>query len=139
MTQLDTYVFFDGNCDEAMRFYEKALGGKLEAVRKFDEAPVACPEGAAGRVMHASLLLGGRRLMASDTVPKYAHEGDKHFAISLNVGTPEEARRLFDALAEGGTVLMPLDKTFWSEAFGMLSDRFGIQWMIGVTNTMCAQ
>lgn len=131
MTQLDTYLFFDGTCADAMRFYEKTLGGKLEALMKFDDGPAPCPEGAAGRVMHACLRLGDRMLMASDTVPKYPHEGSKGFAVSFNLATREDARRVFDALAEGGKVTMPLDKTFWTEAFGMLVDRFGVPWMIG--------
>lgn len=129
--QLDTYLFFDGDCAEAMRFYERTLGGKLEAMMNFDEGPAPCPEGGAGRVMHACLALGDRKLMASDTVPKFPHEGARGFSVSLGVATKEEARRLFDALSEGGQVLMPLERTFWTEAFGMVRDRFGVPWMIG--------
>lgn len=131
MTQLDTYLFFDGNCAEAMRFYQEALGGKIEDIMKYGDGPQSCAEGAKDRVMHASLLLGDRRLMASDThVPcSAAHQG---FAVAYNVATKEEARRVFDALAAGGKVTMPLEKTFWTEAFGMLTDRFGIPWMIGI-------
>lgn len=130
MNELDTYLFFDGNCAEAMRFYERTLGGKLEAMMRFDEGPAPCPEGGAGRIMHASLTLGARRLLASDTVPKYPHEGFKGFNISIGYASTDEARRVFDALADGGKVMMPLQKTFWSEAFGMVADRFGVPWMI---------
>lgn len=131
-TQLDAYLFFDGTCAEAMRFYERALGGKLEAMMKFGEGPPgSCEEGDEERIMHASLLVDGRRLMASDTVKKYPLEGHSGFAVALHVPSVDGARRAFDALAEGGKVNMPLDKTFWAEAFGMLVDRFGVSWMIG--------
>lgn len=140
MTQLDTYLFFDGNCAEAMRFYQEALGGKIEGIMKYGDGPQACPEAARDRVMHASLLVGDRRLMGSDTPANYPHEGNKGFAVAYNLATKEEARRIFDALAAGGTVTMPLDKTFWTEAFGMLTDRFGIPWMIGVgSDANCVQ
>jgi len=131
MNELDTYLFFDGNCAEAMRFYEQTFAGKLEAMMKFDEGPAPCPEGGAGRIMHASLDLGGRRLLASDTVPKYPHLGFAGFSVSLGFASADEARRVFDALADGGKVMMPLGKTFWSEVFGMVTDRFGVPWMIG--------
>ncbi|MDI3283890.1 VOC family protein [Polyangium sp. 15x6] len=131
MNELDTYLFFDGNCAEAMRFYERTFGGKIEFMMKFDEGPAPCPEGGAGRIMHASLTVGARRLLASDTVPKYPHEGFKGFSVSLGFPTKAEAQRVFDALADGGKVMMPLEKTFWSEAFGMVTDRFGVPWMIG--------
>ena len=133
MTQLDTYLFFDGTCAEAMRFYQEALGGKIEGIMKYGDGPQPCPEAAKDRVMHASLLVGDRRLMASDThVP--CSEGNKGFAVAYNLATREDAQRVFAALAAGGKVTVPLEKTFWTEAFGMLTDRFGIPWMIGVTS-----
>lgn len=81
--------------------------------------------------MHASLNLDGRRLMASDTPATHSNKGMSGFALSLNYPTTDEARRVFNALAEGGTVTMPMEKTFWAEAFGMLTDRFGTPWMVG--------
>jgi PhnB protein len=125
------YLFFDGNCAEAMRFYERALGGKLEALMTHAQSPVAAqtPPGSANRIMHASLNLGDHRLMASDAMPGH-YEGMKGFSLSLSYPTAAEAKRVFDALAEGGKVTMPLDKTFWAEAFGMLVDRFGTPWMV---------
>lgn len=128
--QIDAYLFFDGNCAEAMRSYERVLGGKLELMKFDDGPPGTCPEGAAGRIMHACLVTGGRRLMASDTVPKYPLQGHHGFAVSAAFPTVDEARRVFDALAEGGRVNMPLEKTFWVDAFGMVADRFGVPWMI---------
>ena len=134
MPVLDSYLFFDGQCADAMRFYARTLGGTLEAVMTYAQAPdpAQCPPGADDRVMHASLLLDGRRLMASDVPPAMAADARpmKGFALSLGYPTTAEARRVFDALAQGGQVTMPMTKTFWAEAFGMLTDRFGTAWMV---------
>lgn len=132
MAKIDTYLFFDGTCAEAMRFYEKVLGGKLQALMQYkDGPPGACAAGAEDRVMHAALVVGDRMLMASDTVPKFGHDGNKGFAVSLMFDTAAEAQRAFDALADGGKVEMPLAASFFMETFGTLTDRFGIPWMIG--------
>jgi PhnB protein len=133
MSQLDAYLFFDGTCAEAMRFYERTLNGKLQMMLKNSEAPAAaqCPSGGADRIMHACVEVGGRRLMASDWMADQPFPGMGGFSLALNYPTVQEARRVFDALAEGGSVRMPLDKTFWVEAFGMLVDRFGTPWMVG--------
>lgn len=132
MTKITAYLFFNGNCAEAMRFYEGVLGGKLEMMKFGDGPPDVCPEGAADRVMHACLTtVDGQSLMASDVMPGQPDQGHKGFAVSLGFPTAAEAKRAFDALADGGKVAMPLDKTFWTEAFGMLTDRFGVEWMIG--------
>lgn len=134
MPALDSYLFFNGNCAEAMRFYERTLGGKLGPIMTYADSPEPeqCPAGARDLVMHASLVIDGRNLMASD-VPPGMHEakGMNGFALSLNYGSADEARRIFDALAEGGKVTMPMAKTFWAETFGMLTDRFGTPWMVG--------
>ena len=133
MTQLDNYLFFHGRCAEAMRFYEQTLGGKLEALFTYGESPDPehCPAGAKDLIMHARLQLGSGALMASDTPPGEAGKPMAGFALSLNYGTADEARRIFDALSQGGSVTMPMQKTFWSEAFGMFTDRFGTPWMVG--------
>lgn len=133
MPQLDSYLFFDGNCAEAMRFYESTLGGKMEMSMTYGEGPEAeqYPADSRGRIMHASLLIDGRSLMASDMPPNQPGKGMQGFALSLNYPTVDEARRVFDALGEGGKVDMPFGKTFWAEGFGMLTDRFGTPWMVG--------
>ena len=133
MPVLDSYLFFNGNCAEAMRFYERTLGGKIEMMMTYGESPQPehCPAGSKDRIMHARLVLDGRALMASDTPAGESNPGMNGFALSLNYPTPAEARRVFDALAAGGKVTMAMEKTFWSEAFGMLSDRFGTPWMVG--------
>jgi PhnB protein len=128
----DTYLFFNGNCAEAMRFYETTLGGKIETLLTYGQAPQPerCPAGSQERIMHASLTLDGRVLMAADTPAGQPNPGMHGFALSLNYATPAEALRTFDALADGGKVTMPMEKTFWAESFGMLTDRFGTSWMV---------
>ena len=138
MSQLEPYLFFDGNCAEAMRFYEKALGGKLEMMMKASEAPPEaskpCADGTApgngDAVLHACVMVEGRRLMASDWMSPDPYPGINGVSISLVYPTVEEAKRKFDALAAGGKVIMPLGKTFWIESFGMLTDQYGANWMI---------
>ncbi len=131
MAQLDTYLFFDGTCAEAMRFYQRVLGGKLDMMTNA-QSPVAdqTPPGSGDRILHARLDIGGRLLMASDAMVGKPYEGMKGFSLSLIFATPDEAKHVFDALADGGRVVMPLDKTFWADAFGMLVDRFGTSWMV---------
>ncbi|SBT05600.1 3-demethylubiquinone-9 3-methyltransferase domain-containing protein [Candidatus Accumulibacter aalborgensis] len=132
MSQLDTYLFFDGTCAEAMRFYEKTLGGTLEMMMTQAEAPAsACvPAGSPERIMHASLALGDRRLMASDTMSGQPFEGMHGFSLSLSYPSVAAANEVFAALSAGGKVTMPMSQTFWVESFGMLVDRFGTAWMI---------
>ena len=131
MPQLDTYLFFDGNCAEAMRFYERTLGGKL-FMMTHRESPMGAqtPPGSADRIMHARLDLDGRILMASDSMVGQPYEGMHGFSLSLVYPTVEEARKVFDALAQKGKVTMPMQETFWVEVFGMLTDRFGTGWMV---------
>jgi PhnB protein len=129
---LEPYLFFDGNCADAMRFYEKALDGKLEMLMKASEAPVPsehtkdAPDG----VLHACVVIDGRKLMASDWMAQEPYPGMKGVSIALDYPTVGEAKKKFEALATGGRVNMPLDKTFWVESFGMVTDKFGTNWMI---------
>ena len=136
MTNLDPYLFFDGNCAEAMRFYERTLGGKIEMMMTHKDAPPsenAMPPGMADRIMHARLAFGNgeRVLMASDAMAGHPYDKMQGFSLSWTVATAADAKRVFDALAQGGEVRMPMQKTFWTEAFGMLVDRFGTPWMVG--------
>ena len=131
--QLQPYLMFDGRCEEAAKFYEKALGAKIEKVVRFKDSPDPgmCPGPDGEKVMHMSLRIGDQALLASDGQcggkPSF-----KGFSLSLNVPNEAEANRLFSALSNGGQVQMPLAKTFFSPAFGMLADRFGVSWMIHV-------
>ena len=133
MSKVAPYLFFDGNCAEAMRFYERTLGGKLETMFKAGEGPPgSAPPGTENRIMHAHLSLGDSHLMASDWMSPEPYERMQGFHVSLHCSSVEEGRRSFEALAEGGKVHMPFEKTFWAEGFGMLADRFGTPWMVNV-------
>jgi PhnB protein len=132
MPQLDSYLFFDGNCAEAMRFYERTLGGKIEMMMTNAQSPMGAQAspGNADRIMHARLVIDGRALMASDWMAGQPYEGMKGFSLALVYPTAAEAKKIFGALSDGGKVTMPMEKTFWAEAFGMLVDRFGTPWMV---------
>lgn len=132
MKAITPYLFFNGNCAEAMRFYETTLGGRIDLLMTFADAPPGqCPPDTdPSHVMHAHLTAGELMLMASDGMSDAKQPGAQHFALSLSFDTVEEARKAFEALSAGGSVTMPLGPTFWSQAFAMLTDRFGTPWMI---------
>jgi len=133
MTQVIAYLGFDGNCAEAMRFYEQALGGKLEVLMSGADSPMAgqMPKEFLHRIMHARLALpGGGLLYAGDTPTNVPYEGIKGVSIAIDYPTVAEAQRVFDALAAGGRVTMAMQETFWARRFGMLVDRFGTPWIV---------
>jgi PhnB protein len=129
--QLSPYLLFNGQCEEAFKFYEKALGGKIEAISRFGESPMAhhVPAEWANKVMHASLNIDGMILMGSDPPPG-RYQPPQGFSVTLSTKDPAETERIFHALEQGGKVEMPVQKTFWSARFGMLVDQFGIPWMV---------
>ncbi len=131
MNPLDPYLFFEGDCAEAMRFYGEVLGGKPELMRE-DQAPGAKPPvpGKKPLILHARLPVQGGTLLASDWMADRPYEPKQGFYVSLSCASVAEARRVFDAFAEGGKVNLAFDKTFWSEGFGMVVDRFGTPWMV---------
>lgn len=134
-TLIQPYLFFAGRCEEALAFYGKALGARVDMMMRFNESPEAPPPGSLQpgfekKIMHAQFRVGGNTLMASDGCGPEA--GFSGFSLSLTVPTGAEAERAFSALSEGGKVTMPLAKTFWSPLFGMLTDKFGIGWMVSV-------
>ncbi len=126
------YLNFPGNCEEAMTFYHKVLGGELGTMMRFKGSPaeehVSDPAWL-DKVMHTELTLGEYKIMASDTPPQMFKKPEGYH-INLGPKDTEEGKRLFDALAEGGTVTMPFEPSFWAKGFGMLTDRFGINWMV---------
>jgi PhnB protein len=133
MTQAIAYLGFNGNCAEAMRFYEKALGGKIEMMMTGAQSPIAdqLPKEFGDRVMHACLVLpGGGTIYAGDCPGNMPYEGIKGVSIAIDYPTVEEAERIFNTLAEGGQVTMPLAETFWAGRFGMCVDRFGTPWIV---------
>jgi PhnB protein len=129
--QINPYLFYDGNCEAAFKFYEKALGAKIEMLLRNEEAPESMPSPPErkNKIMHAKISIGGQVLMASDAPPDRFHK-QQGFAVSLTFGDPVEAERKFKALSEGGSMNMPFGKTFFSRGFGMCVDRFGIPWMV---------
>jgi PhnB protein len=130
-TQLSPYLNFNGTCAEAFKFYERVLGGRLEALMTNAESPVAnqVPADQRDRVLHARLVVGDTVLMASDAPPEY-YSKPQGFFVSIQADDAAAGERIFQALAEGGSVTMPFERTFWAERFGMLVDRFGIPWMV---------
>ena len=130
------YLFFEGRCEEAIEFYRQALGAEVQMLLRMKDSPEPPPEGTLppekrDKVMHASLRIGDALVMASDGHCS-GSASFSGFALSLPARDEGQARERFAALAEGGQVRMPLGKTFWSPCFGMVSDRFGVLWMVDV-------
>ena len=129
--ELSPYLIFNGDCAEAFRFYERLLGGKIEAFNTFAGSPAAehAPPEWGDKILHASLRIEGQVIMASDAPPgQYANPQGLSVAIGLKDRNKGES--IFNALAEGGTIQMPFQQTFWASGFGMCVDRFGIPWMV---------
>lgn len=133
MPQPIPYLAFNGNCAEAMRFYEVALESKLETLMTNGASPMAsmCSPGSLDRILHARLALsGGGILMAGDCPDSMPYEGIKGVSLTLNYDTIAEAERAFKALGAGGTVTMPMQPAFWAKTWGMLVDKFGVAWIV---------
>ncbi|MGH8850311.1 MAG: VOC family protein [Casimicrobiaceae bacterium] len=128
---INPYLMFDGRCEEAFKFYADCLRGKIEVMMPHAGTPAEehVAPGWRDKIMHARIAVGGDVLMGSDSPPEH-YRPPQGFSVSLQVKEPAEAERIFHALAQKGTVQMPLDKTFWARRFGMLVDRFGIPWMV---------
>jgi PhnB protein len=137
---LNPYLNFEGTCREAMEFYAKILGGKILAMMTFADMPSDQPPSPETRdmIVHARIAIGDEVLMASDA-PSDRFEKPQGFSVTLNIKDPAEAERVYNALAEGGTVMMPLGETFWAQKFAMLKDRFGTPWMINCEKPQQAQ
>ena len=135
---IQPYLFFNGRCDEAIAFYRGALGAEVVMLMRYRESPEPppglLPEGSGDKVMHATLQIGDATLMASDGHCSGQTEF-RGFSLSLSWPDEDSARRAFAALADGGEVTMPLGKTFFSPLFGMVSDRFGVGWMVTLAAT----
>ena len=132
---IEPYLFFNGRCEEAIEFYKNALGAEVLMLMRYKESPEPPPPGMVpagwdNKIMHSHLRVGNANIMASDG----GSEGlnFQGFSLSLAVTNEAEAKRVFEALSDGGQVRMPLTKTFWSPCFGMAADRFGVGWMVTV-------
>jgi PhnB protein len=129
--QINPYLFYNSNCEAAFKFYEKALGAKIEVLMRNEEGPAEmqpAPE-RKKNIMHGRISIDGQVLMASDSPPEHFHK-PQGFSVSLTIKDPLDAERKFKALSEGGNVNMPFGKTFFSKGFGMCVDQFGIPWMV---------
>ena len=126
-----TYLFFNGQCEEAFKHYEKVLGAKPQMMMHYEGSPAASmvPPDNANKVLHGSIKVGDMTVMGADCPPG-RYNKQQGFAVTLDFDKPEEAERVFKGLGEGGTVTMPMEKTFFAERFGMLVDRFAIPWMV---------
>jgi PhnB protein len=129
--QLISYLTFNGQCEEAFRFYEQALGGHIETMMPHAGSPMEnhAPPEWRDKIMHARLTVGGATLMGSDAPPG-RYEAPKGSWVHIGLEDAAEADRIFQVLSEGGSVHMPIQKTFWASRFGMLVDRFGTPWMV---------
>ncbi len=135
--QVDPYLFYNGNCEAAFKFYEKVLGARIEVMFRNEDAPpeMPSPPERKQKIMHGKISIDGQVLMASDAPPEHFHK-PQGFAVSLTINDPAEAERKFKALCEGGHVGVPFGQTFFSKGFGMGSDQFGIPWMVNVPMEM---
>ena len=122
---INTYLLFDGTCEEALNLYAKVLGGKIESMLPFEGTPAAesTPADFRKKIIHATMRIGEQLLMASDDKPQ-------GFSVNISVKTPADAERVYGALSGGGKITMPLSETFWAQKFGMFVDRYGIPWMV---------
>ncbi len=139
MASINPYLTFDGNCEEAFNFYKSIFGGEFPYVGRFKDMPPS--EGQAemspefgNKIMHVCLAIGNTMLMGSDTSDEFYSDGKytagNNIAMSVNVDSREDADRIYDGLSNGGKKTMPMNDTFWGAYFGMLTDKFGIQWMV---------
>jgi PhnB protein len=129
--QINPYLSFQGDCEAAFTFYAHCFGGQLGQLFRYAGSPMAdsAPAGWADKIMHGSVTVGGQELMGADITPD-RYEAAKGFSLSVQLKGTTDAERVFGDLATDGRVVMPLEKTFWAERFGMVVDRFGIPWLI---------
>ncbi len=127
--QVQPYLMFNGRCAEAVDFYRRTLGAEVEVLMRAKDSPQACPGIAPERVMHTCLRIGGTKIMASDGTSEAAPRFEG-FSLAFTAADDADAKRRFEALADGGQVQMPLARTFFASSFGLVADRFGVSWMI---------
>jgi PhnB protein len=130
--KINPYLIFDGNCEVAFKFYQLCLHGKIAMMMRFGEMPEGAdiPAESHDKIIHVRLEVGDQVLMGSDTTAGHPYTGIHGCSVSLNVDSIAEAKRIFEALSDQGSIQMPLEQTFWASRFGMLTDKFGVPWMI---------
>jgi len=130
MKNLNVYFSFPGTCEEALNFYQRCFGGEILSMNRFGDSPMETADAHKQRIMHAEFKSDGIYFMASDTMPDEASTTGNVVQLSINLTDADEQLRIFNHLAEGGSVQMPLQDTFWGASFGMLTDKFGVRWML---------
>lgn len=138
--RISSHINFDGQCEEAFRVYERVLEGSLQTLLRFSDSPIRSqvPAEWQSRILHATLLVGECELLGSDVFP--GQSGHKQgFSVTLSLADSERAKSIFAALGAGGSVLMPLQETFWAKAFGVVTDKYGVTWEINCASSMTDQ
>jgi PhnB protein len=134
--QLEPYIFFHGTCEEALNFYVKCFGGEITMLSRFEGSPMeqhVSPD-FKDKIMHASFVAGDLKFMASDGRPGNPPDGEDDIVLCIATSDAAQGERVFNALAEGGKIDMPLQDQFWGAKLGSLTDRFGIQWMVSINS-----
>lgn len=129
MLGVSPYIAFKGNCRQAIEFYKDALDAEVLFLQTVGESPMS-DRGAAENIMHCTVKIGDSTIMACDDPKPQAATGDGNISLAIGLNDPLRAQQIFGNLAKGGSVILPLEKTFWAEAFGMVTDKFGIKWMV---------
>ena len=129
MLGVNPYIAFKGNCRQAIEFYKAALGAEVLFTQTVGESPMS-NMGPAANIMHCTIKVGDSTIMMCDDPRPEAAAGGGNISLAIGLNDPERARQLFGNLAEGGSVIMALDKTYWAEAFGVVADQFGVKWMV---------
>lgn len=129
MLGVNPYIAFKGNCREAIEFYKSALGAEVLFVQTVGQSPMS-NMGPAENIMHATIKVGGSTVMLCDDPRPDSPSGGGNISLAIGLNDPQRAQQLFDGLSNGGSVIMPLGKTYWAEAFGMVTDKFGVKWMV---------
>lgn len=129
MLKINPYITFKGNCREAIDFYKGALDASVLFTQTFGDSPMK-DAGPADGIMHSTIQAGDSTIMMSDDPGPESAAAGSNISLAIGLDNPELAARIFQNLASGGSVIMPLEKTFWAEAFGMVTDKFGIRWMV---------
>jgi PhnB protein len=138
MLGVNPYISFQGNCREAIEFYRNALGAEVLFSQTVGESPMS-NMGPAENIMHSTIKVGDSRIMMCDDPRPDAAAAGGNISLAIGLNDPERAKQLFGNLSEGGSVLMPLEKTFWAEAFGMVTDKFGVKWMVNCDTPKSSQ
>ena len=126
---LNVYLFFNGNCEEAMNFYVTSIGGKVDMLQRYSDTPMPCDEAQKNKIMHATFTIKGSKVMCSDSSTAKTIAFGDNFSMALDYTDPAEMKAAYDKLSAGGIATMPLQDTFWGATFGMCTDKFGINWM----------